>query len=396
MRNSGIIGLIILAIICYAIIAIGIAAAIIVACIVLFYLIRWLINTIRDNKVKSNQKTLFINKLCSSYNITEKNVSNKNKQLLAIIDEILTKYSYAQEIEHEFNNFEESVKISFSDTTVWKNKHRLEDYSYKSGSLSRKPFKYKKNGFLGSKHHLCFNYFTIESGKTKLHFYPCFVITEIDCQYDIVKYNELAFGEKESISVEESSWTTINGATPAYYNYLHERIGGGPDRRYKDNPSIPVYLYNTLVFYASKDNQLIFASQETQSKFIKCIKNYQQCLKKYPIQSRISIKDIVLENNEYASLIKKIIAEHGNDIILSKTFINLLKDYGIPKEHPYFIPILEHLSKSSDLQQISQIDCKYHHLDNIRNNIKHSTRFSEKEISMVLAILAHSLHMQKE
>ena len=53
MKNSGVVGIIILFIIGYAIMAIGIAGAVIGLAAGLFYLIRWIIKTIQENKLKS-------------------------------------------------------------------------------------------------------------------------------------------------------------------------------------------------------------------------------------------------------------------------------------------------------------------------------------------------------
>ena len=110
-----------------------------------------------------------------------------------------------------------------------------------------------------------------------------------------------------------------------------------------------------------------------------------------PIQLSVCIEDIDLSNNEYASCIKDIIAQHGKEFLLNKSFVNYLKDYRIPKEYPYFLPIFDLLYKTKSLERIIQDDCKYDELDLIKNNIIQSSCYSETEVAAVLAFISKAI-----
>ena len=78
MRNSGVAGIVILAIICYAIMAIGAIIAIIAAIIALFFLIKWIIKLVKNKKSETNNKRLFYDNLCNKYQIPQ--ISHKAKR----------------------------------------------------------------------------------------------------------------------------------------------------------------------------------------------------------------------------------------------------------------------------------------------------------------------------
>ena len=392
MKNSGVVGIIILAIICYAIIAIGAIVAIIGGVIALFFLIKWLVTSIRNNLSRTKNKKLFYDMLCTKYKIPQlPQEVNINKRLLALVDELLKKHQCSSMMLEEFEKLKDSIKTAIEKSSVWINDNDLSDYSYKSSSLKRSSLKYRNIGFYTSKTNASCSCFSIGTKKTKLYFYPCFVISEINCEYNFYYYNDFDCNNKDSISVEESSHVRVKGATPAYYNYLYQRKDGGPDRRYKNNPSTPVYFYDIFKLVMAKEIQLICATHESMANFFDKIIKYQQFIQKMPIQLSVCIEDIDLSNNEYASCIKDIIAQHGKEFLLNKSFVNYLKDYRIPKEYPYFLPIFDLLYKTKSLERIIQDDCKYDELDLIKNNIIQSSCYSETEVAAVLAFISKAI-----
>lgn len=382
-------------IICYIVATIGAVAAIIGICVAVVFLIIWLVKTIISNIQKIKNKKLFYNKLSFTYHISVNSHStNINRKLLMLVNEILSKYHLSNELKNEFGHLECSMNESLINATVWINNANLTENSYKSKTLSRHCLKFYKIGFLDYKNYLCPAFFSIKSKCTKIHFFPYFMITEIRNNYYLVKYDEISFTNINSISVEETSTNKIKGASPAYYNYLHQRVDGGPDRRYKHNPSTPVYLYGTFRLNVGREVQIIFANRVSLSKFIGSIEKYQQMLVKHPLESCINVKDIDLNNNEYASLIRGLIAEYGKEFVLSKSFPNYLRDYRLPNQYPYFLPILEKLYQSTTLERIIQEDCRYEDLDNIKNSMRQSMSYTEMEVATVLAFLGNGLQVK--
>ena len=395
MKNSDGIVLIVLAIICYIIVSVGAIIAILGICVVLVLLIIWLVKTIMSYVRKTKNKKLFYDKLSSTYHISVNSQSTKiNRNLFLLINEMLSKYHLSNELQSEFECLRHSMNESLLNATVWINNVSLTETTYKSKALSRYHLKYYKTGFLDNKNYSCPSFFSLNSKVTKFHFFPCFILTEIENDYNLVKYNDISYSDRKTISVEEASENKIKGASPAYYNYLHERVDGGPDRRYKHNPSTPVYLYDAFRLNAGKEVQFIFASHASFSKFVSSIEKYQQMLVKHPLELCINVKDIDLRNNEYASLIRDLIAEHGKYFVLSKSFPDYLRDYRLPNQYPYFLPILEKLNKSMSLERIIQEDCRYEDLDKIKNSMKQSMSYTEMELATVLAFLGHGLQVK--
>ena len=392
MRNSGVAGIVILAIICYAIMAIGAIIAIIAAIIALFFLIKWIIKLVKNKKSETKSKRLFYDNLCNKYQIPQiSHKTNINTLLSELIDTIINKHKCSSQQINEFSLFSDSIKLALEECTTWINDVILTDYSYNSSSLTRNSLEFKLKGFYAVKENFNVPCFTIVAQKNKIYFYPYFVITEIDNEYEMINYSDIICGKRNLIYVEESL-SSIKGATPAYYNYLYQRVDGGPDRRYKYNPSTPVYHYSSFKIVLGKEVQFICANNNSASKIIDAIKKYQNTYQNIQIQSITSVRDIDLSKNEYLSLIKELIMDHGKEFILSKFFINYIKDYRVPKEYPYFLPIFDLLNRTNSLERIIQNDFNCEELDVIKDDISKLSNYSETEISTVLALLYKAIY----
>ena len=365
--------------------------------LVIRYMIKYITRFVKQiyaSLSRAKNKQLFLDKLISTYHISLNRDDKINKKLLVAVDKISTKHYSPTELNDEFKKLKESIKISLNQASIWENNEILSEYSYRNDNLSRNRLHYTEKGFLNSTKHLCPNYFTIKSNGIKLHFFPYFIITEINCEYNLITFTDVSIINKDTIYVEESSNRSIKGATPAYYNYLHQRIDGGPDRRYKDNPSTPVYKYDIFKLCIGKEIQVISASSISTLNIIDSIKKYQCEFGKYPTRSLISVKGIDISRNEYADLIKGIIDKHGKEFILSKSFINYFKDYRISNQYSSFIPILEIMQQSSLFADITQEDYSYEKLDTLKNTIKQSTAYSELEIATVLALIGYGVQLK--
>lgn len=92
---------------------------------------------------------------------------------------------------------------------------------------------------------------------------------------------------------------------------MHERVNGGPDRRYNYNPSTLVYDYATLNRTLNGNCKLIHSNSSLAHTLVNSICNYKTILTPNPISVRRGIEDIDVSKDEVASLFKEIISKYG-------------------------------------------------------------------------------------
>lgn len=98
-----------------------------------------------------------------------------------------------------------------------------------------------------------------------LCFYPYFCIIETPDKIELIEWKDVKVSSTKG--------------EPAYHSYLHERIGGGPDKRYKYNPLIPVYIYSALVFNIAGDTiNLILQGEDEAERVEKIFREYKKIL----------------------------------------------------------------------------------------------------------------------
>lgn len=396
MKNSGVLGFVILAIICYAIMAIGVVAALVGFAIGIGFLIRWLTNTIIENKTKTKNKNSFYEFLVQKYNIPNNFAPDEkiDTKLRFAINRVLSLQSLDPILIQGFVKLKSTYKDALSASSVWCNNEILQDFSCDSSALSRANLSFMEKGFLD----IVSNPegpFLLKSKKHKFYFYPGFVLTEVNCAYDIIDYSSISIKDAKCLYVTEQGGRIIKGASPAYYNYLHQRVDGGPDRRYKNNPSTPVYCHIIFRLLIGTEHQIICASNNSEELLRRGILQYQKDITAHPIRASKHIKDIKLDSNEYASQIRVIINERGKDVLNYPVFINLIKDYQFVKEYPNIISIYESLQKHNHMDKLIVEDCEYSDLDSIKTELIQTTNHPEDEIETTLAFLGYGLQLTK-
>lgn len=394
MKNSGILGLVVIAIICYAIMVVGIAAAIIGAVIGMAYLIRWIYKTISENKKRALNQQKFGDDLVALYAINESvdsPISKPNERLQWIIKQILDKYQISPRLNDSLTKFRDTFFDSIKQSSIWINESKVDYNTSTSSSLSRHDVKVVNSGFLLDQDAI--SSFALQSKGIKLVFYPQFIIAELNTEYKIIQYNEVKVKHLESIYIAEQSGKIIRGASPVYYNYLHERVNGGPDRRYKNNPSTPVYRHEIFTLILGTDIQFISAADGIARSLLNCIEKIKQLNVQYPPLPIRKINEIPVSTNEYASAIRDLIRLHGKSILLDKKFINSLKDYGFSKEYPYIFHVIDSLKSNKHLDSLIQDDCCYSMLETIKKSLLQTSNHSQDEIDTVLAFLGYGLQL---
>ena len=78
-----------------------------------------------------------------------------------------------------------------------------------------------------------------------IYFFPAFIMVFNDKRnnkfFKCIDYKQLAT-KLDTVYLTKENWFNENDLEVAYYTYLHSRVDGGPDRRYKYNPSTAHYL----------------------------------------------------------------------------------------------------------------------------------------------------------
>lgn len=291
-------------------VVIAISIAVIIG-FLFFTMIKWLISLIKAHKLKSKSKTRLYDFLIENYGFCNEvelaDEKNINKKLKILICNIISNQNIHPTIDPAYKEMRSNFKQAIEFSTVWVNVPPLKDHICDGVSLLRQKLKYKDEGFLdisGSQ----YTPFMLKSNKCNLYFYPIFVIAEINYEYRLIYYSDIAIGNCDYMFVtEQNGEATIKGASPVYYNYLHQRVDGGPDRRYKDNPATPVYRHTTLIISIGVDIQIIAASEESTALLSKGFLAFQEVVANHPIQNRISVKKEVLllkENDDVSCCVE--------------------------------------------------------------------------------------------
>ena len=93
---------------------------------------------------------------------------------------------------------------------------------------------------------------SITLGNIVLYFYSdVLIITNSTKEMAIVNYDDITLSNRSVSIVEDQGFSTY-GYNVRGQEFLHERIGGGPDRRYSYNPSRPIICYYNLVLRYNK------------------------------------------------------------------------------------------------------------------------------------------------
>ncbi len=224
---------------------------------------------------------------------------------------------------------------------------------------------------------------------------PIFVIKVSKDSVSFIDYETLSFSKCEQITVQENTYVHIKGASPIYYRYLHERVDGGPDRRYNYNPSIPVYHYYKLEFNLTSDKYLITSKQAFANSLVNSLKALKNAVKAHPISKSLDVVSFDVTKDEFASVFKDIFSSYGKDVAQKKLFISILEDYRVTKEKEKLKPILLKISDDNLWPSILSEDCSYETLENIKRNLTDSTHFEERDITETLAYLGYGLQLQR-
>ncbi len=223
-----------------------------------------------------------------------------------------------------------------------------------------------------------FNPFEISWRSCKLYFYPHFII-----------YENLD-------SVEIVDWCDLNISTtlgePAYYTYLHERVDGGPDRRYSYNPSAPVYHHSALILTLNDSVvNFIFENKNKAAEISKAFSKLKNILLSQGLD--ILLPTLTKGDNAdgYASAFRLIIESHGIEVVKNKLFLSFLSDYMEFKEKPYIRQILVTINEENYWDDILGKTDIVKRVELMQNKLISFHKFPKEQVDETIGYIKYGL-----
>lgn len=209
----------------------------------LFYLIKGIrfgFNSIGDTKKKRKAKTDFLETLIQSYNLSlDDESANVDKRISNALSTIIGHMSCDDQAIRLFENVADEFNSNLDSSSTKITTGPLDSNLASANGLN---LRIKNGGW--PKVDSDVNAVSIRWKSSSLYIYPFFCIYESSDKIELIEWQDISISSTKG--------------NPSCYSYLHERVGGGPDRRYKFNPSIPVYFYSALVLNNVKWSIILF------------------------------------------------------------------------------------------------------------------------------------------
>ena len=187
-------------------------------------------------------------------------------------------------------------------------------------------------------------YFSLGYAGGTIYFYPSFcIIKDTDKTY---------------LSLWKNIKVSSTKGSPVRYKYLHERKDGSPDKRFKHNPSTPVYLYSALTIdFGYLKINLVFSEPSLAERLVRLLRKNIRELQAaaqaspavppapqtqpsapytptpaptpQPPKPAVDLKPIEPVVNEQSEAVRQIIDTYGREIVVQRIFIGLLADYKV-------------------------------------------------------------------
>jgi hypothetical protein len=392
--KKGNLGLILAIIICYAIYATAIAVAIIGAIALLVWGISCLVKAYKRNQKHKIAKEEFYNSLIQQYQIANIDESEKLDVKLsnALYQSFFSKRLPSKNLIESFEKMITAIDSTFRNSTIWSYKGESSIFESQN-NFDREIAKFSTRTLLQlDKFCETSNCVCIKSKHAEIYLFPSLCIIVSDNGYSTAEWDDLYIEDTEATYVEESTFASIHGATPAYYNYLHKRVGGGPDRRYKDNPSTPVYRYGTMcIKVGDKEFKFMIADEDSVSPLITEIETYKQI---YCTEKPKEIKTIDCSHDEYASAIKSIIEQRGKSIVKDKIFVSILADYRIFRQKPYLRTLLKTMTSNGYWDDLLIEGSNIKDVETVKLHLRDTNNYSEQELEEAMAYIAYGLNIR--
>lgn len=352
----------------------------------------------REEKRKLlSQQQAFLQGLCiyTGSNFVIPDTSNELVDLIKLeLNNYITNKNVPTIIANTFHSIKDQLeKLSLNSSSWLSNCALSNTYRINGTSLHREIIESTSEFFIVPGLFQSIDYVSVHiSGKFVIFCVYFIIVVDYD-NVMFVDWKDFSIGKPSLITVEENEFYSIRGASPIYHRYLHERVDGGPDRRYNYNPSTPVYEYAIMNWKLLSNRKLIISNNSLAKNLWHNLNNFQSKLTESPITSSRGIQDIDVSKDEIASLFKEIISKYGRDIIGKQLFISLLEDYRITKDKEAIKPVIKQLVQQNLVTQLSDSTCTYDTLNEIKEQIKNSAQIDESQIEETLAYLGYGMQL---
>lgn len=336
---------------------------------------------INDNNKKKELKTSFYSSLSQQYELSSYNESlNLNQNVSNILSEYFERLVYDNSV---IPSFEKIIKEFINNYEVPNSTIKVGDISNNLSSIEGAKIKFKRSGWpnVNTQNHC----FSISWKSGAVYFYPFTCILETSDSLDLFDWRDI----KVSSTKGETS----------HYSYLHERVDGGPDRRYRYNPAIPVYFFSALVFeIKGKKVNMIFNGENVAEQFEKLFREYKKVLASTggvtmtanPVIQNPDPSEAV-SGDEYASLFKKTIDERGKNILQERLFLSLLADYKVFKEKRFLRPFLETMTEEGYWSELTEGNPSVDTLHRIKKKFITIHQYPEHEATEAISYIGYGL-----
>ena len=141
--------------------------------------------------------------------------------------------------------------------------------------------------------------------KKQINFFPDKIVFFYESYGDAFDYDQVTFEIGSTRTVEKGE--IPDDAKIVDHNWRHENKSGGPDKRFKDNPKIPVVSYESLTIVTPKDHKFLiyFSKKGNSKKFVNTIrtmasanKNIKQSEQKNISSEKEQSSEDLLSNRE--------------------------------------------------------------------------------------------------
>lgn len=334
----------------------------------------------------------FYKKLCDKYSHIDSalndDIDTKISNLLWL--QIFSRNELNDNLKDHYTNLYRVINDSFEKCSIWNcNNFNPSNNSYDrvSASVNMNLFmKLDKFGEIPS--------FNILGDNLEICIFPHICIVKEGIRYDIVDIMDITINDLGSVIIAETNDGHIRGASPIRYEYQYSRVDGGPDRRYKYNPATPIYRYESLEFVCGKSLRFLIANEQLAFNIIQAFSDYKEAYQKYLINAQYGVQFCDVSKDEYASLIRQLLAENGKEFIKSKRFIALLSDYRVFKNKPHLRAIFNALTNHSLWDRILDAECSYNSLNQLKDHAVNANICANPEATEAFAYIAYGLEIK--
>lgn len=342
-------------------------------------------SSIKDSKKKRQIKIDFNNSLVQRYSL---NVSDNERDINISISKSLTEVFGKSSCQNSvYHKFDKIIREFVNNYEVPNSTVTLGDLSMNLGSVNGEKIKFKQEGWKDV--NTSCKCFTVKWKSGGAYFYPFACILETSDSLEMYDWKDIKISSTKG--------------DPSHYSYLHERVGGGPDRRYKFNPAIPVYFYSALVLeVVGLKFNLIFHGEKVAEEFEKLFREFKNSLASTGgviIDNTAIEQEINFDKNksrepdtiEYAALFKKIIDERGTNILKEPLFLSLLADYMVFKEKRFLRPFIETMTEEGYWTELTDRNSSVDTLNRIKKKFITIHQYPEHEATEALSYIGYGL-----